>query len=60
MQDGDEDLALQVTNLMLISGKDCDFKLDYFFKSEERKELMANELTRMFKLLSDALFEERR
>lgn len=44
---------------MLTSGRDCDFKLEQCFQSENERQLIAQHLTLMFKVLSDNLFEER-
>jgi hypothetical protein len=45
-----------IGTLMLISGKDCDFKLESCFSSEEQKEVIANQITKLFQMLSDAQF----
>lgn len=39
---------------MLVSGKDCDFKLENCFNSEDQKEAIANEITKIFRVLSNS------
>lgn len=45
---------------MITSEKYCDFKLESCLSSEDKREIVANEITKMFKILSDSEFLERK